>query len=272
MGSCPAARSIRRASAGRVDLALSLPHFFAGVADPGGTLELGAQDVRHAVDSLRLRVGDRVTSSDGHGGLSVGRIVRAGRDALEVEVEERSSEPPPTPAVRVLLAAPKGERLAWAVQKLTEVGADAVVLVEAGRSVRRWTGDRGARAVERMEAVAREAAKQSHRRFLPEIDGPKGWDEAVADALDHGPVVVLWEGAKAGLAEVLPDEPFAAISLVVGPEGGIPDEDARSAADRGALLGGLGPTILRTETAALAGAVVTLSRYGRLDGPGPGAD
>jgi 16S rRNA (uracil1498-N3)-methyltransferase len=251
---------------------MSLPHFFGGVADPGEILELGPDDARHAAGSLRLRIGDRLTSSDGRGGLVVGRIVRAARDALVVEVEERTVAAWPRPAVRVLLAPPKGERLAWAVQKLTEVGVDAIVLVEAGRSVRRWTGERAAKAAERMAAVAREAAKQSRRRFLPEVSGPLPWEQALGAALDLGPVAVLWEGAGAGLLEVLPREPPETISLVVGPEGGIPEEDARSAADRGALLAGLGPTILRSETAALAGAVVTLSRFGRLDGPAAAAD
>ena len=251
---------------------MSLAHFFAGVADPGSTLELSGDDARHALGPLRLRVGDRVTSSDGAGGLAVGRIVRADRGALVVEVEERSGEAPRSPTVRVLMAAPKGERLTWAVQKLTEVGVDAVVLVESSRSVRRWPAERAARAAERMATVAREAAKQSRRRFLPEVGGPMPWDEGMDAALEAGTLVVLWEGATSGLPEVLPAQAPRAISLVVGPEGGIPEEDARSAAERGALLAGLGPTLMRTETAAVASAVIALARYGRLDGPAPEAD
>lgn len=231
-------------------------------------MELSGGDARHAVSSLRLRPGDRLTSADGEGGLAVCRVLRAGRDELAAEVEERTQEPPPVPLLSMLLAPPKGERLAWALQKLTEVGVDAVVLVEAARSVRRWSGGRAGRARERAEAVAREAAKQSRRRFLPRISGPRPWEEALGEALEEGPVLVLWEEAKTGLVELLPPEAPERLSIVVGPEGGIPEGDATEARDRGAELASLGGNILRTETAALVGATMALARYGRL---GPGA-
>src|SRR5918996_2462642 len=148
---------------------MSLPHFFAGAPAPGETVILSAEDAHHAIRSLRLRPGDRFTSSDGRGGLARCRVVRASGLLLEGEVEERVGESRPLPILRVLLSPPKGDRLTWAVQKLTEVGADEIVLVEAARSVRRWKGERASRAGERVEAVAREATKQSRRRFLPEV-------------------------------------------------------------------------------------------------------
>ena len=250
---------------------MSAPHFFAEIGEAGATIELPPADARHATGPLRLRVGDRITVSDGRGGLAVCRIVRADRERVAAEVEETSTERPPSPAVRVLFAAPKGERLSWAVQKLTEVGVDAITTVETDRSVRRWTAERAERAMARMAAVVLEAAKQSRRRFLPDLGGQLGWDEAIDEALGLGPVIVLWEGADEGLSAVLPEAPPPAVTIVIGPEGGIPEEDARRAAAKGALLAGLGSQVLRTETAAVAGAAVVLARYGRLDGPGPGA-
>lgn len=243
---------------------MSLPHFFAGAPQPGETVILSAEDAHHAIRSLRLRPGDRFTSSDGRGGLARCRVVRASGLLLEGEVEERVGESRPLPVLRVLLAPPKGDRLAWAVQKLTEVGADEIVLVEAARSVRRWKGERAHKAGERLEAVAREAAKQSRRRFLPEVSGPVEWDAALGEALGNGLTVVLWERAHDGLLGILPEEPPERLGLVVGPEGGIPEEAAMAAGDRGALLASLGPNVLRTETAAVVATAVTLARYGRL--------
>jgi 16S rRNA (uracil1498-N3)-methyltransferase len=243
---------------------VSLPHFFAGAPQPGDTVVLESEDAHHALRSLRLREGDRFTSSDGRGGVATCRVVRATGLLLEGEVEQRAVDPPPRPHLSVLLSAPKGERLAWAVQKLTEVGTDRIVVVEAARSVRRWDGERGQRAAARLRAVAREAAKQSRRRHLPEVLGPVPWADAVGEALGEGPVVVLWERARRRLAEALPAEPPGAISVAVGPEGGIPEGDAGAARERGALLAGLGPQVLRTETAAVVGAALALARYGRL--------
>lgn len=249
---------------------MSLPHFFAGAPQPGGEIVLDKGDARHATRSLRLTEGDRLTSSDGAGGVSVARITAAGKDAVRAVVEERREVPPETPRLTVVLAAPKGDRLAWAIQKLTEVGTDRIVLAESEHSVRRWSGGRAARARDRAQAVAREAAKQSSRARLPEIDGPTSWAEALGE--DDGPLVLLWEGATDGLASVLPDEAPPALTLAVGPEGGITEEEARDAERRGAGLAALGLTILRTETAALAAASIALSRYGRLGDRGEPLD
>jgi 16S rRNA (uracil1498-N3)-methyltransferase len=242
---------------------VSLPHFFAGAPEPGETIVLEPDDAHHALRSLRLREGDALTSSDGRGAMVHARIVRARHLLVEAEVLERTTEAPARPAITVLLSPPKGDRLAWAVQKLTETGIDALVLVEAARGVRRLRGDRGEQAVERLRGVAREAAKQSRRRTIPEVRGPAGWDAALGSALDEGPAIVLWERAAAGLSVVLPPDPEA-LSLVVGPEGGIPDEDAAAAEERGAHLASLGPTVFRTETAAVVGAALSMARYGRL--------
>jgi 16S rRNA (uracil1498-N3)-methyltransferase len=79
-----------------------------------------------------------------------------------------------------------------------------------------------------------------------------------------GTLVLLWERARRGLLQALPMEAPDRLALVVGPEGGIPEEDARGAERSGAELAGLGSNVLRTETAALVGAAVVLARYGRL--------
>ena len=241
---------------------MSAPHFFAGAPQPGDQVVLSSADARHAIRSLRLRPGDELTSSDGDGAVVRCRVVRADRLLLEAEVVSRSTVNRPRPTLAVLLAPPKGERLTWAVQKLTEVGADEIVLVEMPRSVRKWAGDRAERAAVRLDAVAREAAKQSRRAFLPDIAGPVPWIEAVAPA--GSPLVILWEGAPEPLSDSLPPEPPDRIALVVGPEGGIDERDVRAAEEDGAALASLGPNVLRTETAAVVGAALTLARYGRL--------
>jgi len=94
----------------------------------------------------------------------------------------------------------------------------------------------------------------------------------MAEAAASGPLVLLWEGATEGLASVLPEEAPSTLTLAVGPEGGITTQEARDAETRGASLAALGLTILRTETAALAGASIALARYGRLGDRGSRPD
>lgn len=243
---------------------MSVPHFFAGAPEAGEAVVLDVSDARHAIRSLRLRPGDEFTSSDGRGAVARCRVVRAQRLLLEGEVVQRTEERPPVPRLTILLAPPKGERLAWAVQKLTEVGADSIVLVEAARSVRRWEGERAARAGERLDAVAREAAKQSRRRFIPELGGPEPWEGSLHAAAARGPLIVLGEHARAPLSRALPADRPSELAVAVGPEGGIAEHEARAAERAGAVLASLGPQVLRTETAAVVGAALALARYGRL--------
>jgi 16S rRNA (uracil1498-N3)-methyltransferase len=242
---------------------VSPPHFFAGAPAPGEPVVLSPEDAGHAMRSLRLRVGDEFTSSDGDGAVARCRVVRADRLLVEGEVLDRDTQPRPRPWLTVALSPPKGDRLTWAVQKLAEVGADEILLVDASRGIRRWKGDRAEKVAPRLEVVAREAAKQSRRRFLPRVGGPAPWDEAVV-APAAGILALLWEGATTGLLGALPSSSPEVVTLVVGPEGGIPEDEARAAERRGAVVASLGPAVLRTETAAVVGAAIALARYGRL--------
>lgn len=245
---------------------MSIPHFFGGAPEPGETLVLSGDEAHHARGSLRLRPGDRLTSGDGEGAVATCVVERIAKDEVAARVEDRQVFPRPTPHISVHISAPKGERLTWAVQKLTEVGVDSIVLVEASRSVRRWwSEEQGQNAAKRLRKVAREAAKQSRRAYLPGLGGPVPWDSAVQAHSEQGLLVVLWERADASLRSVLPREAPGPVGLLIGPEGGIPEEDARAAEKDGAPLASLGPTILRTETAAIVAATLALAAYGRLD-------
>jgi 16S rRNA (uracil1498-N3)-methyltransferase len=230
-----------------------LPYFF--VDEPGERVRLSEEDAKHATRSLRLRAGAEVTVSDGRGWVGRGPLSMDG----EVEVAESRTVELPTPRVRVAMAPPTGDRTWWAVQKLTELGVDEIALVESARSTRKLDDQ----VLRRASAVAREASKQSRRPFLPEITVSGGRD-LFAGASDREVAVVLFEDATEPLRACLLDEPGRTIGLYIGPEGGLAPEDLDAARERGAVLASLGEPNLRTETAAVAAAVIVLSRYGRL--------
>jgi 16S rRNA (uracil1498-N3)-methyltransferase len=199
---------------------------------------------------LRLRAGDTVTVSDGAGGRLVCRFGPALDPAGEIE-----RVPRPSPGIAVAFAVVKGQRPEWAVQKLTELGVDRIVPLVAARSVVRWPAGEAGTQLARLRRVAREASVQSRRVWLPAVEAVTPFAALVAEA---GAAVAHPGGGPPSLADPV---------VLVGPEGGW--DDAELAAAGGAFVG-LGPSVLRTETAAVvAGTLLCALRAGVVGPSGP---
>jgi 16S rRNA (uracil1498-N3)-methyltransferase len=213
----------------------------------------------HAANVRRIRAGERLELSDGAGELAQCVIEEAGKGRLTARVLDRRSVAAPSPTVTVVQALPKSDRAELAVELATEAGADAFVAWQAARCVARWDGpakiDKGLR---RWAAVARSAARQSRRAHIPEVRGVVSTAELITQVRDSV-VLVLHESATQPLAEVAVAEADA-LTLVVGPEGGIADDEIAALTEIGAEVVRLGPTVLRTSTAA----AVTLGALGVL--------
>jgi 16S rRNA (uracil1498-N3)-methyltransferase len=208
---------------------------------------LDADDRHHLERVLRIRPGDTVTVSDGAGSW---RDCRFGPELVgDGEVQHVAA---PQPALTIGFALVKGERPELIVQKLTELGIDRIVAFPAARSVVRWDAERALRHRQRLGRVAREAAMQSRRCWLPEIVVAPGF----ADVVAASPPEALALADRGGEAPVA-----ATTTVLVGPEGGWTDEERAAAARRV----GLGDHVLRVETAAIAaGVVLGALRSGRL--------
>ena len=208
------------------------------------TPALGDDDRHHLERVLRLRPGEVVTVSDGHGGWRSCTFVTGGGLVPVGDVEVR---PRPVPPVTVAFALTKSEKPELTVQKLTELGVDRIVPFVAGRSVARWEGDRAERHLSRLRRVAREAAMQSRRAHLPEVSDLAGFADLAG----------LAGACRADVGGGPPtlDRPV----ILVGPEGGWTDEERAA----GLPAIGLGPQVLRAETAAItAGALLVALRAG----------
>jgi 16S rRNA (uracil1498-N3)-methyltransferase len=164
---------------------------------------------------------------------------------------EVERHPRPQPEVTVAFAVVKGQRPEWAVQKLTEIGVDRIVPLLAARSVVRWPPGEAGGHLARLRRVAREAAMQSRRVWLPEVGGVTPFGAMAAEA---GAALAHPGAGPLRLAHPV---------LLIGPEGGWNDAELAAAP----ALVGLGPSVLRTETAALvAGTLLCALRAGVVTG------
>jgi 16S rRNA (uracil1498-N3)-methyltransferase len=224
---------------------------------------LDGPEGRHAATVRRLRVGERVDLTDGAGLLAECVVaVVAGRDVLELDVLTRRRSPAPDPRIVVVQALPKGDRGELAVETMTEVGVDEIVPWAASRCVTQWRPDRRDKALGKWRGAAREAAKQARRAWLPEVTELATTGEVASRIATAARAVILHEEAQEPLSGlVLPEK--GDIVVVVGPEGGIADEEIQRFAAAGAVPALLGPTVLRTSTAGVAAAAVLLAATGR---------
>jgi 16S rRNA (uracil1498-N3)-methyltransferase len=244
---------------------MSLPvHLVPSLADvvEGAVVTVEGEEAHHAVAVRRLRVGERVVLTDGLGTSAQGEVSSTGRRVFEVSISDVSSWPAPSPSVVVVQALPKGDRGELAVEMLTEVGVSSIVPWAASRCVTAWRGDRAAKSLARWRSTAREAAKQARRSWFPVVEELASTSDVAALVSSVDLAVVLHEAASVPLISLaVPDTGL--VVVVVGPEGGLTDEEVAAFADAGAESVRLGSEVLRTSTAGVAAVSALLSRTAR---------
>ncbi len=226
----------------------------------GDLVSLTGAEAKHAAVVRRLRVGEAVTVGDGAGVWLTGVAEEVSPSRVEVRVSARSEESAPHPRIVLAQALAKGDRDELAVQAACELGVDEIVPWQASRSVSRWEGPKAVKGRERWSSIVREAAKQAHRAWVPEVSPPATTADLAVRAASQR-LLLLDPGASTRLSELEPDG--RDIVLVVGPEGGISDEELTKLSDAGAELVLLGETVLRTSTAGPAAIAVLSVALGR---------
>ena len=229
-----------------------------------GEFVLGGAEGRHAGTVQRVRPGETMLIGDGAGAVARVEVRGVSAQGVLVQVLERRVEPPPAHTVIVVQALAKGDRAELAVETMTELGVDVIVPWSAARSIVRWRDDRADKSLARWRSTAREAGKQSRRARLPEVR-PVHSTAAVAQLIAASD----WAAAlhEDGAEPLLGAPPPAAgtLVLVVGPEGGIAEDELAALVAAGARPVRLGAPVLRTSTAgaaALAALSPALGRWG----------
>jgi 16S rRNA (uracil1498-N3)-methyltransferase len=238
------------------------PRFFtAEEVTAGALVALDTIDAHHASSVLRAKGGEPLTL------LSAGvawdaQFDAIGRNGVTARVVRRSEDQSgelPIPIV-VLQALTKGAKFDDVVEKTVELGATRIVPVFCARS----EAEGGPIKTDRWRRIARAAAMQSRRRIMPEIDATSTWDDAVARFAEGALTLVAYEKAgKGSLASAIATyRRDNALVIAVGPEGGLEADEVERARIQGAQIVSLGPTTLRTETAAAALLAASASSLG----------
>ncbi|HLZ27645.1 MAG TPA: RsmE family RNA methyltransferase [Chloroflexota bacterium] len=226
-----------------------------------GDLVTFSTEQRHQLQAvLRLRSGDRVRVFDGS--EPVDRVVELAGVADGRVVETRPQAAEPRTRLVVYPALLQRDTFEPVLQKLTEIGAAAILPLLTARGVVRKPADD--RRQTRWRAILREAAEQCGRGVVPELSGGLRFVDAIARATAEGTVLVAYEGEKHRSVRAALGGAQRTVSLFVGPEGGFAPEEADCAADAGARLVTLGPRILRSETASPLLAALVLHELGDL--------
>ena len=205
-------------------------------------------EAHHAGVVRRLSRAERVTVTDGLGTGVVGRAERVSKTEVVVSVESVERLAPPEPYIIVAQAVPKTDRAGLAVDLMTEAGVDEIVPWDAARSQVRWAPEKADKALGKWVAAAREASKQARRLRFPVIGDYTGARGVARLAAEADQVIVMHERAGVGI-EQCAVVPSGRVLIVIGPEGGLTDQEVETFAEAGGTAYLMGPTVLRTSTA-----------------------
>ena len=212
----------------------------------GALYEFQNEDALHAVRVLRTTVGDTFNLSDGNGAWSKVIVREAAKKSLRVEVLESGFEEALAQTFTVIQAIPKGDRIKEAIELCTEGGVDRIVMWKSARSI-----GKSEDKIEKLQTTAREASKQSRRFRIPTVVGVATTENIIDEIAKVDLAIVLHEAAVQPISQVV--VPGAKkIAIIIGPEGGLTDEEVDTFAAAGAKVALLGRPVLRSAHAGIA--------------------
>ena len=228
------------------------------------------KDAFHLHRVLRLGVGDVIIIAAQDGRTYRGRLVFVDAKRAEGKIEEEIEEKrEPQTKMTLLQALPKGDKMDQIVRQGTELGLYRIIPVGTERTIVRYGEEKGRKKRSRWQKIAEEASKQAKRSLIPQVKPPKSLKEALlSDENDFDAGFVFWEKEQTcSLWQALKKAPsLGNIRLLIGPEGGLTEEEAKLSFEHGLQAVTMGPRIFRTETAALVAAAAILYESGDLGG------
>ena len=242
---------------------MSAPRFYCPPPLPLSTnYELPPAAAHHASRVLRLRVGDAVQIFDGIGNALDATINAIhGKSVLLGNLQTCMGQQEPGLHIVLAQAMCSNDKMDWIVQKATELGAAEIVPVQTQRSVAKLSGPRAEKRTEHWHSVTISACEQSGRNTLPQVNAPQELGSWLStQRLSPGRKFILLPGGASNLQSQ--PKPQGRVTLLIGPEGGFTMDEANVSQQAGFVPILLGPRVLRTETAAIAGIAALQTLWG----------
>ena len=222
--------------------------FIVDSVPENGTVSIIEEEAHHAATVMRIKSGDEVIVTDGRGNSAHVKVVSSSKKSIECEVISREISLPATTKLTVLQALTKSDRARETIELLTEAGADEIVPWSADRSIGQWKDD----ASEKWRSWAREATKQSRRSWIPEIASHHNTVDAITLASEFSSILIFHESSEEKLSTFLDGKSFERVLLIIGPEGGLTDEEVEAFVSAGGKIVGLGKPVFRSAHAGAA--------------------
>lgn len=214
--------------------------------EPRSEYEFNNDDAFHAIRVLRMKRGDLFNLSDGKGSWSHVEAIEVHKKHMTVQVIKSGHQEPLDTHFTVIQAIPKGDRIKETIELCTEGGADRIVMWKASRSIGK-SDDK----IEKLHITAREASKQSRRFRIPEVIGVAATNAVVDQIAQADLAIVFHESATMKLSQVVAPG-CKKVAIIIGPEGGLTDDEIDTFAAAGAKVALMGRPILRSAHAGLA--------------------
>ena len=213
----------------------------------GARYTFNNEDALHAIRVLRTGPGEIFWLSDGKGTYSTVKAIEVSKRSMECEVIETDFQEPLAIEYTVIQALPKGDRLKECAALLTEAGADRIIFWNSARSI-----GKADKTLDKLDVTIREASKQARRFRIPEIIGPLSTTEVIDEIARTDLAVLFHESATSKLSSISASSPKKAL-IIIGPEGGITDEELSTFTSSGAKIALMGRPIFRSAHAGIAG-------------------
>jgi 16S rRNA (uracil1498-N3)-methyltransferase len=212
----------------------------------GSAYEFNNDDANHAIRVLRMGTGDIFNLSDGEGTWSRVQVLTVAKKSMQVKVLESGHQDALDTHFTVIQAIPKGDRIKESIEMCTEGGADRIVMWKAARSIGK-SDDK----IEKLQTTAREASKQSRRFRIPEVLGVAATNAVVDQIAQADLAIVFHESATMKVSQLVAPG-CKKVAIIIGPEGGLTDEEIDTFASAGAKVALMGRPVLRSAHAGLA--------------------
>lgn len=236
----------------------SVQRYFVKQRTNGDRFLIDEEDRHHIVKVMRMQIGDQIICVDQEGKQAVCALAEITDTSVVADVVQWKDEVSELPiSITIASGLPKGDKLEWIIQKGTELGAHQFLPFSAARSVVKWDEKKAAKKIDRWQKIAKEAAEQSHRAFLPEVSSAISFKELLSKSKEFEyKLVAFEEESRNGETSVFTStlnkmSKGDSLLLVFGPEGGLSDAEVQQLKNNDFAVCGLGPRILRTETAPL---------------------